>query len=353
MVRVKWIVLCALLSLLFGSAVQAHRGPKEAKIEGVITAVDASADPDTVTITRGVRSVTLKVVPSTKIEVGDDDDGTFADLRVGQQVEAKFDPVTLIASKIEVEEADEDDENEAVGKVISADPVSGQVTLDTTGDGVADLTLTTDSQTELKIGNVEISPAQLDLLNGLLVKVEFNDAFLAEEIKAAASPHFSANGTVTAVDAAAGSLSLQTSSGVLVFEVASGAEVRINGRKVSLSQVVVGDTARVTYIVNGDGIEIALRIDVTGATPRHVNGKLVAVGASTITVATRSGDVVLTVNSQTDLRINGKRSTLADLSAALAAGKEVKFSAQYFERGGLNVATKVQANAKSKGRGRR
>lgn len=347
MVKTRRIILCALLGLVLGTAAQAHRDPKHGKIKGEITAVNAAADPDTVTIVDGARSVTLKVVPSTKIEVGDDDDddGTFADLRVGQRAHAKFDPVTLIASKIEVEE-DEEDENEAVGKVLSADPVSGQVVLDTTGDGVADLTLTTDAQTELKIGHAEISPAQLDLLNGLVVKAEFNDAFLAEEIKAAASPHFSATGRVTAVDAAAGTLSLETTAGVLVFEVASGADVRINGRKVSLSQVLVGDTARVSYIVNGDGIEIALRIDVTGATPRHLKGRLVAVGASTITVATRTGDVVVAVNSQTDLRIKGKRSTLADLSAALATGNEVKISAQYFERAGLNVATKVHANVK-------
>ena len=75
---------------------------EEAKIEGVVVEVDR--DEVTVETERG-RRLTLLVTDSTRIELEEDFPGTLADLQVGVELEAKFDPVTRRAFKVEVEEA--------------------------------------------------------------------------------------------------------------------------------------------------------------------------------------------------------------------------------------------------------
>ncbi len=70
-----------------------------AEIKGAISALGTN----TVTITRrDGTSVTVTVTSNTRIE-RNDAPATFADLRVGDQAEAKFDPNTLEAFKLEAE----------------------------------------------------------------------------------------------------------------------------------------------------------------------------------------------------------------------------------------------------------
>src|SRR5687767_13112145 len=111
-----------------GTALARHSGNRGlAKVEGTITSVSTS--PATVTITpnrAGATPVTLQITAATKIEADDDDDGTLADLQTGLQAEAKYDPQTLVAAKIEVDDdeddddEDEDDEDEIVARVLTA-----------------------------------------------------------------------------------------------------------------------------------------------------------------------------------------------------------------------------------------
>jgi ribosome maturation factor RimP len=82
---------------------------EEAEIEGVV--VEVGDNQVTIETDRG-RRLTLIVGSRTRIELDDDLPGTFADLQVGQAVEAKFDPYTRTAFKIEVHEDQEDDEDD-------------------------------------------------------------------------------------------------------------------------------------------------------------------------------------------------------------------------------------------------
>lgn len=83
-----------------------------AEIKGVIAEVKGSQ----LTIeTEAGRRRTLVTGDRTRIEIEDGIRGTLADLQVGTSVEAKFDPVTGRALKVEIEE-EEEDEREKPGK---------------------------------------------------------------------------------------------------------------------------------------------------------------------------------------------------------------------------------------------
>ena len=79
---------------------------EEAEIEGVIVEVDG--DEVTIETERG-RRLTLAVGDRIRIELEDDIPGARADLQVGAEVEAKFDPFTRTAYKIEVDDEAEDE----------------------------------------------------------------------------------------------------------------------------------------------------------------------------------------------------------------------------------------------------
>ncbi len=72
---------------------------EEAEIEGTITAINSGNV--TIQAEKG-RTLTLVVSSTTQIE-----DGTIADLEVGGEVEAKFDPFNLAAFSIEIEDKDD------------------------------------------------------------------------------------------------------------------------------------------------------------------------------------------------------------------------------------------------------
>jgi len=79
---------------------------QQAEIEGVITTI--AGDNITIKTEKG-RQATIHITADTRIELDDDDlSGTLTDLVVGMMVEAKFNPSTGNAFKIEVSE-DEDD----------------------------------------------------------------------------------------------------------------------------------------------------------------------------------------------------------------------------------------------------
>lgn len=84
-----------------GTAFRIDAEEEEAKIEGRI--VELSGDEVTIETERGRRR-SLLVGERTRVELDDDFPGTYADLQVGMEVKAKFDPFTRSAHKIEVEE---------------------------------------------------------------------------------------------------------------------------------------------------------------------------------------------------------------------------------------------------------
>lgn len=79
----------------------AKHGNKAGRVEGKLTAVDNVAQTVTIQGKKG-QIVTLQVNEATKIELNEVH-ASLADLTVGDRAEARFDPATFIASKIETE----------------------------------------------------------------------------------------------------------------------------------------------------------------------------------------------------------------------------------------------------------
>ena len=115
---------------------------EEAKIKGSI--VEAVADQVIVETSRG-RRLTLAIGDRTRVELGHDLPGTYADLRVGDQVEVKFDPFTRMAYKIEVEE------RESKVKGVISELEGDQVTIDT--ELGRSLTLAVGRQTRIELAD--------------------------------------------------------------------------------------------------------------------------------------------------------------------------------------------------------
>ena len=341
MQRAKRLALLASLMLFVVSTAEAKPKPKPAKIEGTISAV--STNPATVTVQSPNGNLTLNVTGDTKIEIGDER-ATLADLRVGQPVEVKYDRQRLVALQIKVRGDDDEDEGEAVGEVVAVDENNGVLTLDLNNDGVIDLTLETTDQTEVKIGDLRLTAQELDLLEGLIVRVEYNpETFRVREIKADISRVRTVTGTVGVVDTTARTLSVQTQDGVLQLQVPADAEILVDGRSVRLSDVEPGDQVRVTVLPTGNNTGIALQVRVTEAPqpePRTATGTITAIDptARTLTLQTQDGPLQLQVPANSDIRLNGRSVSLADL--------EVGDTAQVTDRvnaNGTNTALQIRA----------
>lgn len=365
MKRCVAIICLAFVAVLAGAA-QARPPLREGKVDGTISALSAAGQTVTITPNRpGSAAVTLQVTAATRIEHGD-----FSSLVVGQRVDAKYDPAAMVATKIKIHggPGDHDEKIKVDGRIITISPATtsgpGQVMLDLNGDGTPDLTLTIDTNTEVRLGDVTLTGDQLSLLRGLVAKVEYGqDSLVARkiEVKIPGAEQLILIGQVTAVDTTAGALTVQPAAGSLVtFLVLPGVKVEVNGHPTTLAGVLVGQTAQVLYTRNADGVNLALSVRATAPPPPRpvkVDGTLTAVDSAggTFTMTTRTGSITLTVGPGTDLKINGRRSTLADLAAALtaaqASGRPVKIKAKYVPNGAVNQATEVKANVHGRGIG--
>jgi hypothetical protein len=155
-------------------------GPDEGEVQGMISAISGND----VTITPGGAAppVTVVVGASTLIEI-EDASGTLADLAVGQSVEAEYDPATLAAFSIDVN--NEDGQGEVQGTVAAVDAAAGTVTIAPQGGG-ANVTLTVNASTELDVNDE--GGALADLQVGMPIKAEYDTVtLLASEIEAGGS----------------------------------------------------------------------------------------------------------------------------------------------------------------------
>ena len=135
---------------------------EEAEIEGVV--VEVSGNEVTIETERG-RKLTLVVGDRTRIELEDNFPGTIADLRVGAEVEAKFDPYTRTAYKIEIEE----DEAEITGVIVDID--GDEIIVETESGRRRTLAIT--DVTGIKLED-DFPGNLLDLREGTEVRVKFN-----------------------------------------------------------------------------------------------------------------------------------------------------------------------------------
>jgi len=89
---------------MLASSIQAD--VEDSEIQGTISAIDTAANTVTVTPQDGSADVVLNVTLSTVI-ISDDTVVNLTDLLVGDQIEAEYDSATMIASKIDAENSND------------------------------------------------------------------------------------------------------------------------------------------------------------------------------------------------------------------------------------------------------
>lgn len=147
-----------------------HIEARQAKVEGIITGVKGNE----VTInTEQGRTVTVLLTDQSRIKLEDDIPGTLADLKVGAEAEAKFDPDSRQAFKISLEE----EEAEVEGTIVK---VAGQeVTIET--ERGRKLTLTVGDRTRIELDE-DFPGAAADLREGVEIEAKF-DPFTRRALK--------------------------------------------------------------------------------------------------------------------------------------------------------------------------
>jgi hypothetical protein len=91
---------------MLASSLKAESDLDHDEFEGIITAFDATAGTITITPEEGGADVTITTDAAT-VFMFDDSPGSFADMQVGMEIEAKFDAVTLLATYVEFELEDD------------------------------------------------------------------------------------------------------------------------------------------------------------------------------------------------------------------------------------------------------
>jgi hypothetical protein len=356
--KTRLILLCATVALLAASAASAQPRPR-VTVSGVITDVDFSRFPETLTLTRDGRSLELNLHRHTRI-LTPSGMGSFADLREGLAAVAQVDMPTRNIFAIRV--AADPDVEQVVGRVedtrltnLPFDPTTGEIDLDTANDGLVDLSLTTDVRTELRLGQVHLAPEQLHLLEGFVVVVEFDpDTLHAYRVvgRIPAGTLQLVEARVLDVDHDDWHLVLGPPASPLELEVADGAVVGMGAHRAAWPFVMEGDDVRVIYLPVPGGPNIALGVAVQGVQPRMVTGTVRAVDLvnERVRIQTARGATGWVVILPTaDLRINGRFATLEQLAEALATEAPVRIAAQHFVRGDTRIAIRVRANSRAGG----
>jgi Cu/Ag efflux protein CusF/uncharacterized protein YuzE len=90
------------LNTMMAARIHVDTGEEYWDIDGTVKAVDASVKTITIATDKGV-DITLLVTPDSTIFIQGEGKSAFSDLAVGQQVEARYDPSTMAALRIMVE----------------------------------------------------------------------------------------------------------------------------------------------------------------------------------------------------------------------------------------------------------
>ncbi|MBI5951397.1 MAG: hypothetical protein HY865_07050 [Chloroflexi bacterium] len=325
-VRIVTAISVALGMFMATSPALAHSEGDGNEVKGIIAAVDATASTVTITPQGGGMDVVLTVDAITLIK-RNDKPATLADLQMGDKVEAKYNAVTLVASKIEAEL----DLSELEGVISALDSTAGTVTV--TRQDSTTVTVTVNPTTLIKRNKKAATLADLQL--GDKVEVKYNAmTLIASKIEAKLNLS-ELKGIITALDSAAGTVTVTRQDNTTVtVTVDASTLIKRNKKAATLADLQLGDKVEVKYnavTLLASKIEAKLNLS-------ELKGIITALdsAASTVTVTRKDGTTVtVTVDVNTLIKRNGKLATFADLQ--LGDKVEAKYNAVTL------VASKIEA----------
>ncbi|MBI2846970.1 MAG: hypothetical protein HYX82_03715 [Chloroflexi bacterium] len=201
---------------------------RHAKVEGDIKAVDNDKKTLTITAENGV-DVTLEVTETTRFKARHGDSASFASLREGQEVEAKYDVETKKALEIKIEDRQRDEVRQREAEVGEDSSLTGVIEA-LTADMVVvgGKTFKIDADTALDNG----------LAVGVLAKVEFvlqaDGSLLALEVETDAPDEAEAEakfkGTITAINKDANTITIRSRNGIeAIYKVTASTRFELDG----------------------------------------------------------------------------------------------------------------------------
>ena len=325
LVNIITITVMAFGMLFAASPAFASNGSDDSggEVKGILAAVDAAAGTVTITPMLGGADIVLTTDASTYIE-RNDIVVTLAGLIVGETVEAKYDEATLLASKIETEFK----KNEVKGIITAIDTTAGTVTVQKNG---VDLVLIIDATTYIKRNSRMATLAELQL--GDKVEIKYDSlTMIASKIEAKLNAT-ELKGLVVAVDAVAGTVTVQSNGVDTVLTVDATTYIKRNSRIATLAELQLGDKVEAKY---NSLTMIASKIEAK-LNYAEAKGFVAAVDAvaGTVTIRTSSADVVLTVDAATYIK---RDRTIVTLAGLLLGDKvEAKYNAVTM------IASKIEA----------
>jgi hypothetical protein len=275
------------------------------ELKGTIAAVDTVASTVTVTPKNGGTDITLNVDASTMIK-RDGKPATLADLQPGDIVEAKYDPATMLASRIQAKVK----KSEIHGIISAVDTTANTFTV-TPKKGGTDVTLNVDASTMIKRNGKPATLADLQLGDKVEAKY-YSSSMLAIKVEARRNL-VNLNGTITAVDTTANTVTVTPKKGGadIVLKVDASTIIKRYGAPATLADLLVGDKVQAKY---NPITFLASRIIVNFP---ELEGVISAVDtvAGTLTVTPHHGgaDVTFNVDANTIIELNKVHVTLADL----------------------------------------
>jgi hypothetical protein len=229
---------------------------------------------------------------------------------------AVYDPKTMIAVKLMVKN---EDMAEVRGRV-DAVGASGVSILPNGSDPL--VTLTVNASTEILLDGKSATLALISV-GDFAWGVYDRTTMVADRLWFRTGPehkHETVDGKVSAVGASSITILPKTGGSAVTLTVGASTEIKINGHPGTLAEVSIGDDAWAFF---DPAIRIAekLWIKTEARKPfETVDGKVSAVGSSTVTLLPRSGApaLTLTVDSSTEIKIDGKTGTLAGIKVGNA-----------------------------------
>jgi len=286
--------------LMAAGPVSAHSDGTE--LHGLIAAIDGGAGTLTVTPQKGGSDVTLKVDGSTVI-TRLFHPAALTDLQVGDRVEVKYDPTTLLASRIEAQL----NLVKMVGFVSAMDTSTVTVM---PKNGGANVILKVDSTTLFTRNGKPATLADIQL--GDLVQAKYNPVTLLAARISAQVYLVKLSGIISALGTSTVTVKPKHGGADVVLQVDSTTLIKRNGKPATLAELQLGDKVEAKYNI------ITLLATKISARPNlfEIKGLISAIdtGAGTLTVTPKKGaKVVLKVDSTTLIKRNGAPATLGDL----------------------------------------
>ena len=290
----------------------------DAHVDGVIESLDDAKKTVTITAENGEK-ITLEVTAETRIKLEDDDKtATFAALRVGQELEAKYNVETKKALKLEMEDEDED-ENELTGTIRAVGNAAKTVTILARNGVEATLTMVAGTELEgvntfadLKVNmrvEAKFNPATKELIE-LEVKAEKQGAKAeSEEAKA------ELEGAITSLDANLKTVTVRAKNGIEgTFKVVTGTRLDDVGAFGDLK------TGMMVHARFNDTTKELIRLKVQREDSKaEMEGAITAVNtqANTITIRAENGvETLFKATTQTEFKLKGT-ATFADMKTGM------------------------------------